>query len=164
MATNQTQYRLCAEVKPNGEKCQSPALKDKSRCYYHHRDFQRRQVLAEARGVKQFDQTSKAGEEVYEALDLPSYEDPSGIQIALHNIGRMLLAGHIERADAMALFFSLQIAAMNSRHTRFHPSTTVFPVALEDPAPIRSLGHPSLEADEAPGFPQLHQQGAKFKS
>ncbi|HZD32990.1 MAG TPA: hypothetical protein VE779_15175 [Candidatus Angelobacter sp.] len=38
-------YRTCAHLKEDGALCQSPALRGKKLCFYHHRDHQRQQYL-----------------------------------------------------------------------------------------------------------------------
>ena len=85
-------YRACRHIKPNGLRCESPALRDRDFCYFH----------------------SKLRNEPYEKfgpMRLPVPEDRAAIQIALAKITEALLNNSIDPKRAGHLLYSMQIAA-----------------------------------------------------
>jgi hypothetical protein len=87
-------FNECRHIMPSGTRCKSPALKDKSFCYYHWR----------LRGV------GSAKARPKKSLPLPSLEDPQGIQIALTQILGALGSSSLENKRAGLYLYGLQIA------------------------------------------------------
>ena len=137
--------KKCTEVAANGAICQSPALRNNDRCFYHHRDQLRKVVFQQARQLKLSkdfaDYPAKQEElnpEIMEALELPSLDDAAAIQVALTNVTRAVMSGHIDTKRAGLVLYALQIAAMNLRDAKLKPYASDS-VTTEDADPIRPL-------------------------
>ncbi len=99
-------YNECRHIFTSGRKCQSPALKDQSFCYFHGNTRKR--------------PTRK--DEAYEpyippqdtAHNLPPLED--AIQLALSDIVLALAANRIDPRRAQILIYGLQVASQNHRN------------------------------------------------
>ena len=98
----------CQHIKVNGMQCGSPALKRNRFCFFHKRWHEQRIVINSAK-------TRKARA----ALDLPVLEDANSIQVALMQVMRLLLRGQFDTKTAGMLFYALQTASSNLRHTSF---------------------------------------------
>lgn len=98
----------CMQVKVNGTRCGSPAMRGKPFCYFHHRFH-------------------------CPPLDggFPALEDGSAIQWAIMQVLDKLLNQKIDPKHAATLFYGLQTASANLKHAEFRP----YPgdVVLEDP-------------------------------
>ena len=100
--------RRCQHIKVNGLQCGSPALKRSRFCFFHKRWHEQRIVINSARARK-----ARA------ALDLPVLEDANSIQVALMQVMRLMLGGHLDLKTAGMLLYGLQTASCNLRFTSF---------------------------------------------
>jgi hypothetical protein len=105
----------CQHIKVNGTQCGSPALRRNRFCYFHKRHHQERIQLNAARLKDGRSRRRNA------ALELPVLEDANSIQVSLMQIMRLLVAGDIDGKVAGLLFYALQTASGNVRHTTFEP-------------------------------------------
>lgn len=99
-------YLACRHIKPNGVRCQSPALRGGDFCYFH----------------------LKFRNEPYEKfgpMRLPVPEDRSAIQIALAKISEALITDSISTKRASLLLYSLQIATSALRAKPIQPVPSV---------------------------------------
>jgi hypothetical protein len=92
-----TMYFECRHIKPNGSKCQSPALKGMPYCYFHGRLHRSEKVVARAD----------------DSLELPLLEDRSSIQVALSRILNALGSAKLDTRRAGLFLYGLQIASQN---------------------------------------------------
>jgi hypothetical protein len=113
-------YETCTYILTRGTLCESPALKGAKLCYFHYRDAQRKENLQQARELKCSDQFYKypmqqelLNPEIVESLDIPALDDGASIQVAVTNIVRLVLSGHISDKRAGLALFGCQIAAIN---------------------------------------------------
>src|SRR5881628_3785192 len=102
----------CRHLKVNGTQCGSPALKDHRFCYFHQQRHERKLVINSARARK-----ARAN------ISLPVLEDANAIQLSVMQIMQLLLEGQIDQKTAGLLFYGLQIASSNLKHTNFEPET-----------------------------------------
>jgi len=100
----------CQHVKVNGVQCGSPALKKRKLCHFHQRWLQGRIQL----------NANRSRRSRY-SLDLPILEDANSIQVALMQGLRLLLTNQVDHKTAALLFYALQTASSNLRHTKFEP-------------------------------------------
>jgi hypothetical protein len=103
-------YLACRHIKPNGTRCQSPALRGHAFCYFHSR----------------LHSTTRIG--IMDDVRLPLPEDAAAIQLSIARISEALLASRIDCKHAAQLLWGLQIA-----------SQTVPRGAERDPESIPSL-------------------------
>jgi hypothetical protein len=113
----------CHHVRINGTRCDSPALKGKAYCYFHHRSRQRESAPVAPNSQLPNHQLPTTG---YPAplsppADLFLLEDANSIQSALQWVLRRILAASIDRRQASLLLYGLQIAAANVKQTTFEP-------------------------------------------
>src|SRR5438270_1738317 len=137
--------KKCAHAGATGIICQSPALKKNHLCYYHNRDRARQVVFDQARQLKLSKDFADYPEkqellnpEILEALQLPSFDDAAAIQVALSNITRAIISGHIATKRGALVLYALQIAAMNLKTAKMRPYSSD-QVAEKDAHPIRPL-------------------------
>jgi len=90
-------YRACRHIKPNGLRCQSPALKDTFFCYFHSK--------LHGLGAEQF--------EKFGPMRLPTPEGPAAIQLSIAKITDALITGRIDPKRAGQLLYAMQIASQN---------------------------------------------------
>ena len=110
-------YNECRHIMPSGKKCHSPALRDKSYCYYHTR----------------LHRLGDSYRRVPKELALPSIEDATGIQIALTRILGALNSLDMDTRRAGVLLYGLQIAAqVTSRASLPSPAESVRNTICED--------------------------------
>jgi hypothetical protein len=102
----------CRHLKVNGTQCGSPALKDRRFCFFHQQWHERKLVINSARARK-----ARA------SISLPVLEDANAIQLSVMQIMQLLLSGQIPQKTAGLLFYGLQIASSNLKHTNFEPET-----------------------------------------
>jgi hypothetical protein len=88
-------YRTCRHIKPNGLRCESPALRSGNFCYYHSKTH-----------IIGADPNEKFG-----ALQLPTPEDASAVQLSIARISDAIINGRIDQKKASSLLYGLQIAA-----------------------------------------------------
>ena len=87
-------YELCGRTKPGGGKCQSPALKGKSFCYYHDPRRQRRAKAIKARYF----------------LELTLLETEGAVRAAISETVQALARKEIDTKRAGLLLYALQLA------------------------------------------------------
>jgi hypothetical protein len=92
----------CIHVKANGVRCGSPALRDRERCYFHHR---------------------QDCPPIMHGLHL--MEDANGVQCALMQIADMIVQKTLEHKTAKLLLYALQIASSNVKNVRFERCGTM---------------------------------------
>ena len=100
----------CQHIKVDGVQCGSPALRGQRRCHFHDR-WER--VDRGATGP------SALGSNV-----LPALEDANSIQLALAEVMRLAIMGHIEYRVFSLLLSALRIAAANVKHLSLTPKPT----------------------------------------
>jgi hypothetical protein len=132
-------YALCRHIKPNGLRCESPALKGQNFCYYHSKVHT---VGAEL--------SSKYG-----PLQLPAPEDPAAVQLAVARISDAILNGRIDLKKAASLLYALQIAAQFiDRKKYFNERRTVQDAELtpqgEDLAPHEFICKENDDCNKCP--------------
>src|SRR5258708_12961344 len=100
-------YKTCTHIKAAGGICGSPSLKDRTYCYFHNREFQRRCNFS--RSINEKARLSEAESVAFiENLDLPTYEDADAIQVSLANIGHPIAPNPIDPPHPPPLLYSPQ--------------------------------------------------------
>ena len=90
-------YRTCRHIKPNGLRCESPALKETYFCYFHSK--------LHSLGAEPHDK--------YGPMRLPTPEGPAAIQLSIAKITDALINGRIDPKRAGQLLYAMQIASQN---------------------------------------------------
>src|SRR5450755_134524 len=101
----------CQHIKVDGVQCGSPALRGERRCYFHER-WQR------------VDQGTTRPHSALRSGILPALEDANSIQLALAEVMRLAIMGHIEHRVFALLLSALRIAAANVKHMSPVPKPT----------------------------------------
>src|ERR1700716_3966160 len=109
----------CQHIKVSGIQCGSPALRNKTFCFYHQ---QNRPVTVEC----YYDGGYATGE-----INLPVFEDAHSIQTVIHQVVQMVLQKRLERKAASLLLYALQLASSNLKR-----------MALEKPQPEQVVTDP----------------------
>src|SRR5206468_2680765 len=111
----------CRHLKVNGTQCGSPALKDHRFCFFHQQWHERKLVINShnSRRVPHPTRCSLGGR----TISLPVLEDANAIQLSVMQIMQLQLSGQIDQKTAGLLFYGLQIASSNLKHTNFEPET-----------------------------------------
>ena len=91
----------CQHIKVSGIQCGSPALRNKTFCFYHQ---QNRPVTVEC----YYDGGYATGE-----INLPVFEDAHSIQTVIRQVVQMVLQKRLERKAASLLLYALQLASSN---------------------------------------------------
>ncbi len=100
----------CQHIKVNGIQCGSPSLKSRKLCHFHQRwQVGRIQINANRARRARF------------SIEMPVLEDANSIQVTLMQAMRLLLTNQIDHKTAALLFYGLQTASTNLRHTEFEP-------------------------------------------
>jgi hypothetical protein len=94
-------YRTCRHIKPNGLRCESPALRGTNFCYFHSK--------LHSLGVEP--------DAKYGPMRLPSPEGPAAILVSIAKINDALINGRIDTKRAGQLLYAMQIA---SQHLESH--------------------------------------------
>ena len=102
----------CRHIKTDGTPCGSPALKDKPRCFYHHRQAERHL------GLQPHSHAVGSSQALAHALPLVELEDTRSIQLALSLVINGLAIGQIDPVRARIIIYGLQVAAANARAGR----------------------------------------------
>ena len=103
----------CRHIMPNGLLCKSPALRDRSYCYFHQNLHA---TLRDSREKKREDDT----------IQFASIEDAAGIQIALTQVVDAMNASRINRWHGGTLIYGLHLASSLARQrAAFDYSDTV---------------------------------------
>jgi len=90
-------YRTCRHIKPNGLRCESPALKGTYFCYFHSK--------LHSLGAERSDK--------FGPMRLPVAEGPAAIQLSIAKITDALISGSIDPKRAGQLLYAMQIASRN---------------------------------------------------
>lgn len=90
-------YRTCRHIKPNGLRCESPALKETYFCYFHSK--------LHSLGAEQY--------EKFGPMRLPTPEGRASIQLSIAKITDALITGRIDPKRAGQLLYAMQIASQN---------------------------------------------------
>jgi len=103
----------CRHIMPNGLLCKSPALRDRSYCYFHQNLHA---TVRASREKKREDDT----------IQFASIEDAAGIQIALTQVVDAMNASRINRRHGGTLIYGLHLASSLARQrAAFDYSDTV---------------------------------------
>lgn len=97
-------YRTCNHLKDDGACCDSPALRGKRLCYYHHRDQQRRECSASV--IRRADVLGSR---------LPRMKSLAEIQAALHQVMTAIATERVSNQRAGRILFDLERAAIPLR-------------------------------------------------
>jgi len=138
MSLSPESIRRCQHIKVNGTQCGSPAMRDRSYCYFHMRWHRK------GRQVNAFLQKQ-------EILVLPTLEDANSIQVGLAEIMRQLATKMIDHRTAGLLLYAVQIASANLKHTSFEPDPALVIVDRDSLAhsPLGTTACSTLEALES---------------
>lgn len=134
----------CQHIKINGVRCASPALRERSYCYFHRsqRDLRRLRFKNPQGG-----------------FELPLLEDANAVHIALQEVAAALIQGRIDRQLSGQLLFALQIAQSNLKFIDFEPQQLR---AEQDPAEASEVLKILMDALENP-FPRQNEDEDKKK-
>jgi len=113
-------YNECRHIFTSGRKCQSPALKDQSFCYFHGNTRKRPAPKDEAYEPYIPPQDT--------AHNLPALEDADAIQLALSDVVLALAANRIHPRRARILIYGLQVASQNHRNRSLMAAKEATPV------------------------------------
>lgn len=121
----------CRQIRSNGARCGSPALRGKAFCYWHFNSLRRhtaaKPVPTEAAILTPRDNTREP-QLVHQpiaaplTLDLPPLEDREAIQLAVSMLCAALARNEIEPRRAALLRYGLQVASSNVRGLDLEPS------------------------------------------
>lgn len=100
----------CHHIKINGVQCNSPALHGRRLCFFHSRWRETRIPFNKEGALHWID-----------AFELPMLEDAESVQVAIHQVLRMIIAKHIDHKTAGLLLYGLQTASSNLKQTKFDP-------------------------------------------
>ncbi len=96
-------YRACRHIKPNGLRCESPALKGTNFCYFHSK--------LHSLGAEQ--------EDKFGPMRLPLPEGTAAIQLSIAKITDSLINGRIDPKRAGQLLYAMQIDSQNLESHRY---------------------------------------------
>jgi hypothetical protein len=114
-------YLVCRHIKPNGLRCQSPAMKGHAFCYFHSQSHRATRIGS------------------MDNLYLPVAENPAAIQLAISQTIQAHLASRITAKQAGLLLYGLAVAASTLKRK---------PEPLSDP--VRTAGQSDEGDDLAP--------------
>jgi len=129
-ATELSTYPLCAHIKTNGRRCQSPALRGHPLCYFHRklRRVHRPAVTPEvelATWAPERVQYYKdhgldplqcaAGATRLGTLKIIPLEDAESVQLAISSLFAAIAVHEVDPAHARNLLYALQLASSNAR-------------------------------------------------
>jgi hypothetical protein len=124
---------ICRHIRVTGQRCGSPALRNHSLCYFHHRTQQRAQSQPNSFTKMQIQQevtdvlrrhgvTDDLTAQYFgyipqpaDALDLPPLEDPSSIQLAISMLVSALGQKRLDPKLGGVILYGLQLASHNAR-------------------------------------------------
>lgn len=115
------QSQRCAYLKPDGSSCGSPAIKDKSFCYWHeqphlHRNPAGNLLLDGANGEQLQASTGKsAGTNgtphiPHAPFEMPVLEDQLGVQLGIMRVCDLLAAGSLDPYTARVMLYGIRLA------------------------------------------------------
>ena len=107
-------YRLCRHIKPDGTRCEAPALREMPYCFFHdhfHREIGK--SLKKPKAKKR-------------SIALPRLQDRGSVLEAISDVVGALGAGHLDSSTAGRLIYGLQVAGQFTReYTRRHSPKAV---------------------------------------
>ncbi len=137
--------QACRHIKPNGERCNSPALRGHCFCYFHSR------VHSRTRFRKS------------EKFKLPVPEDFAAIQESIAKVFDGIVDGIVDLKESAQILWGLQIAMQTIPRKPVMPTNSVEFVTLSDKgdelAPPLEISTPMVEAL---GPPKALPPGASF--
>ena len=105
--------KKCHHLMPSGSRCHSPALRDRSYCYFHQNLHA--SVHASRHKNKEDD-----------TIEIASLEDAAGIQIALTQVIDAITTSRIDGRRGGLLIYGLHLASRLAKQcAEFDPSQTV---------------------------------------
>jgi hypothetical protein len=104
-------YALCEHIKGSGERCGSPAVRDRKFCYYHGR---LRRLVPKTNLLLLDYQYHKPGDPYFDC-DFPTLEDAESIQIGFMQVIHGVAQGRLSTWQTKALLSALHGAAANLR-------------------------------------------------
>lgn len=131
----------CHHFKVNGVRCASPALRDRSYCYFHQSQ----------RDLRKLRFKNPSG-----SFELPLLEDANAIHIAVQEVAAALIQGRIDRQLSGQLLFALQIAQSNLKFIDFEPQQLRADDASQSSEVLKLL----FDALENP-YPRIDDEPAK---
>lgn len=136
-ATETSAYPLCAHIKTNGRRCQSPALRGHPLCYFHRklRRVHRPAVTVEVELAKWAPERVQyykdhgldpleyaAGAPRSGTLKIIPLEDAESVQLAVSSLYAAIAVHEVDPAHARNLLYALQLASSNARTLPRDPS------------------------------------------
>jgi hypothetical protein len=108
----------CRHIMPTGRNCHSPALRGMAYCYCH-------QKLHKALNRSRHS---------HKHLDLPSIEEPKGVQLAITQVCNALGKARIDDREARVMMCGLQLATQLAlRTSKTDPSPVVQDTSAQTP-------------------------------
>jgi len=109
--TNSSLYTVCEHIKPGGERCGSPALRDEEYCYYHM-DVRKR--IPKVNLMVTLWNPHPETDPNYR-YDMPYLEDPEALQMALTQFIHVVSQERIKVDRAKLVLSALYCASLNLR-------------------------------------------------
>jgi len=103
---------ICQHIKPSGERCGSPALRDEKFCYYH---VKVRKTVPQNNLFVFLNNPGRKENDPYNAYEFPYLEDPAALQIGFMQLIYAVSQGRIEQWRARMILSALHGAAANLR-------------------------------------------------
>ncbi|MGA8617564.1 MAG: hypothetical protein WB660_03455 [Candidatus Sulfotelmatobacter sp.] len=119
----------CQHMKVNGTQCGSPALRCKSRCYFHE-------------GVRIEQAKFVADKFAQDSFELPALEDANSVQLGLMKVIHWLGHGRMDPKMAGLMLYALQTASINLRSAKFEAEKPTDVVIDRDTVDRTSIGGP----------------------
>jgi hypothetical protein len=112
-------FKECRYILPSGLKCKSPALRGQTYCYFHT-------------GLRRFAESRRRGAK--EPIELPSLEDPSGVQMAIMQVLSSLGASRLDPRHAGLYLYGIQLATQIALRAagQGQPECPVTTLSMED--------------------------------
>lgn len=99
-------YELCRHIRTNGRRCESPAIREEDRCFFHHRIHRAHHINRVVRPALKPDSPP--------IIALPALDDREAIQVALSVVVDAVASAALDPRRAGVLLRGLQIAAKNA--------------------------------------------------
>ena len=120
--------KLCRQIRANGNRCASPALRGEVFCYWHFNSSRRHtatqtppaevSILTPRNDAREPQLLAPKPQPV---LDLPPLEDRESIQLAVSMLCAALARNEIDPKRAALLLYGLQVASSNVRGLDLEP-------------------------------------------
>ena len=146
-ATATSAYPLCAHIKTNGRRCQSPALRGHPLCYFHrklrrvHRPAVTPEVELATWSPQRIQYYKDNGLDLLECasgalrtgtLKVIPLEDPESVQLAISSLFAAIAVHEVDPAHARNLLYALQLASSNARNLTRDPAPPLEPQLNDD--------------------------------